>query len=176
MREVAHHLRELIVASDDYRRAMAAGVDLSTNEAAVLGELLHQGELTPTRIAARTGLTAGSTTTLIDRLVSAGHVERAAHPEDGRRVLVGLTPRGRSAIKTMFALFASDLQDALEQADPGLAEDPERRAALIDLLSAMASSLRAADPAHIRSSVRAAACTTDRTTCVSSSNPRERVD
>jgi DNA-binding MarR family transcriptional regulator len=158
MREVAHHLRELIVATDDYRRAMAAGVDISTNEAAVLGELLHEGDLTPTQIAGRTGLTAGSTTTLIDRLVSAGLVERSGHPEDRRRVLVGLTPEGRSAIETMFSLFATDLENALSRADPDLAADSQRRDSLVELFRAMATSLRAraADPARIRSSVRAA--------------------
>jgi DNA-binding MarR family transcriptional regulator len=158
MREVAHHLRELIVATDVYRRAMAAGVDVSMNEGAVLGELLHEGDLTPTQIAARTGLTAGSTTTLVDRLVSAGLVGRSAHPEDRRRVLVGLTPKGRAAVETVFSLFVTDLEDALSQADPGLTADSQRRDSLTELFRAMASSLRAraAEPANIRSSIRAA--------------------
>ncbi|HEY2192905.1 MAG TPA: MarR family winged helix-turn-helix transcriptional regulator, partial [Actinomycetospora sp.] len=148
------------------------------NEADVLGELLHQGDVTPTQIAARTGLTAGSATTLIDRLVSAGLVARAAHPEDGRRILVGLTPRGRSAIDTMFSLFAADLENALSQADPALATDSQRRDSLTELLRAMASSLRAraADPARIQSSVRAAGRAGDRAACDSSSTSGERAD
>lgn len=52
MRDVAEHLRALIVASDDYRRTMATAVDVSTTEVAVLGQLLHEGALTPTLIAA----------------------------------------------------------------------------------------------------------------------------
>jgi DNA-binding MarR family transcriptional regulator len=142
MRDVAEHLRALIVASDDYRRTMAAGIDVSTTEAAVLGQLLHEGALTPTLIAARTGLTAGSATSLIDRLVSAGLVERTPHPDDRRRVLVDLTARGRSAIETMFALFASDLDDAVRRVEPRLARDPEPRRTLTELLHEMAMSLR----------------------------------
>jgi DNA-binding MarR family transcriptional regulator len=159
MREVARHLRELIVATDDYRRAMAAGIDISTNEASVLGELLHEGAQSPTSIATRTGLTAGSATTLIDRLVSAGLVTRTPHPDDGRRVLVDLSTRGRVAIETMFSLFASTLEDALSRAAPHLADDPELRRSFTGLFHEMATSLRthAGDPARIRASIDAAA-------------------
>jgi DNA-binding MarR family transcriptional regulator len=159
MRDVAEHLRALIVASDDYRRTMAAGVDVSTTEAAVLGQLLHEGALTPTLIAGRTGLTAGSATSLIDRLVSAGLVERTPHPDDRRRVLVDLTVRGRSAIETMFALFASDLDDAVRRVEPRLARDPELRRMLTELLHEMAASLRArADDQHrVRTALGSAA-------------------
>jgi DNA-binding MarR family transcriptional regulator len=159
MREVARHLRELIVATDDYRRTMAASIDVSTGEAAVLGQLLHEGALTPTLIGARTGLTPASATALIDRLVSAGLVERTPHPDDRRRVLVELTAAGRSAIETMYSMFATDLEDALCRADPDLADDPERRASLTELLRAMAASLRtqADDTARARTTIHAAA-------------------
>ncbi len=158
MDEVARHLRELIVASDTYRRAMADGVDISTNEAAVLGELLHRGALTPTHIGARTGLTAASATALIDRLEAADLVERSAHPDDRRRVLVDLTARGRAAIETMFSLFTADLGEALWRVRPELADDPELRESLAELLRAMAASLhsRATDSARIRSTIDAA--------------------
>lgn len=142
MEDIARHLRELIVATDDYRRTMAAEVGVSTTEAAVLGQLLHEGVLTPSFIAARTGLTPASATALIDRLVSAGMVDRSPHPDDRRRVLVDLTRRGRSAIEAMFSLFVSDLDEALRQAEPRLIGDPELRQAVTSLFRAMAGSLR----------------------------------
>ena len=154
MRDVAEYLRALIVASDDYRRTMAGGLDVSTTEAAVLGQLLHEGPLTPMVIARRTGLTAGSTTTLVDRLVSAGLVERAPHPGDGRRVFVELTGRGRTAIETMFGLFAADLDEAVRRVEPRLAGDPELRRTVTELLHEMATSLRTR--AEDRSGVRVA--------------------
>ena len=154
MRDVAERLRALIVASDDYRRTMAGGLDVSTTEAAVLGQLLHDGPLTPMVIARRTGLTAGSATTLVDRLVSAGLVERTPHPGDRRRVLVELTAPGRSAIETMFGLFAADLDAAVRRVEPRLAADPELRRTLTELLHEMATSLRTR--AEDRPGVRAA--------------------
>ena len=158
MREVARHHRELIVATDDYRRTMASGIGVSTGEAAVLGQLLHEGALTPTLIGVRTGLTPASATALIDRLVSAGLVERMPHPDDRRRVLVELTASGRSAIQTMYSMFASDLEDALWRADPRLAADAELRSSLTELLRAMAASLRtrADDTACVRTTIDAA--------------------
>jgi DNA-binding MarR family transcriptional regulator len=154
VRDVAEHLRALIVASDDYRRTMAGGLDVSTTEAAVLGQLLHEGPLTPVLISRGTGLTAGSTTTLVDRLVSAGLVARAPHPGDGRRVFVELTGRGRSAIETMFGLFAADLDAAVRRVEPRLAGDPELRRRLTEVLHEFATSLRTR--AEDRSGVRVA--------------------
>jgi DNA-binding MarR family transcriptional regulator len=155
VRDVAEHLRALIVATDDYRRTMATGVGVSTTEAAVLGQLLHEGARTPTLIAERTGLTAGSATSLIDRLVSAGLVERRPHPDDRRRVLVDLTAPGRSAIETVFSLFTADLDDAVRRVGAPLARDPELRQTLIDLLREMAASLgeRADDEQGVRAAL-----------------------
>ncbi|MHC1558294.1 MarR family winged helix-turn-helix transcriptional regulator [Actinomycetospora sp. C-140] len=158
MRELAQRLRRLIVATDDYRRAMAASVEVSTVEAAVLGELLHEGELSPTVIARSAGLTPGSATALIDRLVSLDLVAREPHPDDGRRILVALRPRGRAIIQTMFSLFATDLDEALRRSDPRLADDVELRRLVGDLLGNMASSLRsrAQDRRRIRAAIDAA--------------------
>lgn len=75
--------------------------------------------------------------------MSAGLVERTPHPDDRRRVLVNLTARGRSASETMFALFASDLDNAVRRVEPRLACDPELRRTLTELLHEMATSLRA---------------------------------
>ena len=142
MTEVARNLRELIVATDDYRRTMAAEIGVSTTEAAVLGQLLHEGPLTPSAVAARTGLTPASATALIDRLASAALVHRSPHPDDRRRVLVDLTRQGRTAIESMFSLFVSDLDEALERAEPRVIDDPELRRTLAGIFRAMAGSLR----------------------------------
>ncbi|MCB5180779.1 MarR family winged helix-turn-helix transcriptional regulator [Streptomyces antimicrobicus] len=49
-------------------------------------------------IARLTGLTSGSATRLVDRLVKAGIVERHADPHDRRRSLVALAPDARNRI------------------------------------------------------------------------------
>ena len=141
---------------------MAAGIDLSTTEASVLGHLFHDGAQTPSMVAARAGLTPAAGTSLLDRLEQAGLVARRPHPRDRRSLLVDLTPRGRAAITARFSMFSEDLRHALERADPRLVTDPELRRAVTELVSAMAASLRAraGDTAGVRHAVRTEMTTT----------------
>lgn len=142
MERLAREVRELIVASDHYRQAMAAGLRIGLSESAVLGHLLHNGAQTPSLIAARIGLTAASTTALIDRLTGNRLVSRRPNPRDRRSVLIELTELGRAAVEEMYTMFAIDIDRALQRADPRLREDPELRAAVSDLLDRMSAALR----------------------------------
>ena len=142
MEQLARQVRELIVASDHYRQTMAAGLRIGVGESAVLGQLLHNGPQTPSLIAARVGLTAASTTALLDRLAGAQLVRRTGNPRDRRSVLVELTDLGRAAIEEMYTMFAIDIDAAIDQADPRLRAEPELRAAVTDLLGRMAAALR----------------------------------
>lgn len=158
MQHLGQQVRELIVASDSYRRTMAAGIDLSVVEAGVLGHLLHDGSQTPSVIAARSGLTPAAATSMIDRLEAAGHVRRIPHPRDRRSLLVELTDRGRTAIVSQFTMFSDDLLAALDRADDRLREDPTLRRALTELLAGMAAALRAraGDAAGVRAELQSA--------------------
>lgn len=64
--------------------------------------LLHfigiHGEQTPKNIAAFTGLTSGSVTSMLDRLERAGLVQRARSNMDRRVVLVSLTSKNREKL------------------------------------------------------------------------------
>jgi DNA-binding MarR family transcriptional regulator len=66
--------------------AEAAGLHASEWYALSLLDL--EGSLTSGELSARTGLTTGATTRLIDRLERAGYVRRVADPTDRRKVLV----------------------------------------------------------------------------------------
>jgi DNA-binding MarR family transcriptional regulator len=154
VRQLGQRVRELIVATDGYRRTVADAIGVSTVEAALLGQLLHEGPLTPSEIAIRAGRTQASTTALIARLVSSDLVERTPHPRDRRSVLVELRPRGRAAIETTYALFAADLDQALGDLEDGAPEELDARDRLTDLLVQLASSLRSR--AEDRDRVRAA--------------------
>jgi DNA-binding MarR family transcriptional regulator len=50
--------------------------------------LLQEGPQTPGELASRLGLTTGAVTSVVDRLSRRGAVNRAPHPDDGRKVLV----------------------------------------------------------------------------------------
>lgn len=157
MENLAARVRELIVASDSYRQTMAAAVDLSTVETAMLDQLLHDGPQTPSMIAARVGLTPAAVTSMIDRVEAAGYVGRASHPSDRRSLLVGLTDQGRAAVEAQFRMFSTDVLAALAgSSDPRLREQPALRSVVTELLADMAAALRtrAGDAAGVRATVR----------------------
>src|SRR5689334_16569925 len=92
-------------ASRTYRRylsavllhghASAKACDLGATDLYALNVLELSGPMTPGELGARTGLTTGPTTRLIDRLEAAGYVRRAPDPGDRRKVIV--EPIGKPA-------------------------------------------------------------------------------
>lgn len=67
----------------------------------------------PTAIATVLGRTTGGTTLTLDRLAQARLLRRTRHPDDGRRVVVELTPTGRR--------LATAVNDALHEWEAALA-------------------------------------------------------
>ncbi|MGH4023668.1 MAG: MarR family winged helix-turn-helix transcriptional regulator [Pseudonocardiaceae bacterium] len=142
MRELALRVRDLIVAGDRYRQALAAALGVGVPETVALEHLFHAGRLTPTAIAERLGVTTASVTGLLDRLAASGYLARSPNPRDRRSVLVSLTDNGHRAIQASFDLFAADIGRAVAGAEP------VEQAGLQQLLQHAAAVLhqRAADP------------------------------
>lgn len=88
------------------------GFPVSPIEAHMLVELHLHGAMRAMDLAQRVNYTVTSFTPLIDRLVERGLIERRAHPEDRRAILIDLTDAGR-------ALFPA-LAGALENAHKGV--------------------------------------------------------
>jgi len=82
----------------------------SRSDFAVLEVLLHKGPLPVNTIGRKVLLTSGSITTAVQRLEKQGWVTRKSDGEDGRKVHVHLTPRGRERIETAFADHAKRLE------------------------------------------------------------------
>ena len=68
--------------------ASAKACGLGATDLYALNLLELAGPMTPGELAARTGLTSGPTTRLIDRLERAGYVRRRPAPDDRRKVIV----------------------------------------------------------------------------------------
>ncbi|WP_433467368.1 MarR family winged helix-turn-helix transcriptional regulator [Spirillospora sp. CA-128828] len=68
--------------------ASARACDLGGTDLYALNILDLAGAMTPGELSARTGLTTGPTTRLIDRLEQAGYVRRVPSPDDRRKVIV----------------------------------------------------------------------------------------
>ena len=63
-------------------------------ELSVLTTLAAQGALTPRRIAELEGLRSSSLTRLLSLLERQDYLRRESHPEDGRQVIISITPEG----------------------------------------------------------------------------------
>jgi DNA-binding MarR family transcriptional regulator len=86
-------------------------------EVLVLLTFSRTGELPLKIIGSRLMVHPTSVTNAIDRLVSAGYVDRRPNPADGRGVLAGITARGRAVVETATA--------ALTALDFGLGDLPD---------------------------------------------------
>ncbi|MGQ0778679.1 MAG: MarR family winged helix-turn-helix transcriptional regulator [Pseudonocardiales bacterium] len=146
MRELALRLHDLIVASDQYRHAVAAALQVGVPEAVTLDHVYHAGQLTPTAIADRLSMTTASVTGLLDRLADSGYLVRNPNPRDRRSILITLTDEGQRALQALFDLFVKDMELALSGSEP-----VERTPGLEQLLARAAAALhqRANDSAGL---------------------------
>jgi MarR family 2-MHQ and catechol resistance regulon transcriptional repressor len=87
----------------------------------VLEALLHKGPLPVNTLGPLVQLTSGSISVAVDRLEAKELVKRQADKEDRRKIMVLLTPKGRTLIAKAFAVHA----EAMEKATEGLSK-PER--------------------------------------------------
>jgi DNA-binding MarR family transcriptional regulator len=56
--------------------------------------------VSPKDLAQYLSISSASTTTLIDRLVKSGHVERLRHPSDGRAVVLNITAMSDDEVRS----------------------------------------------------------------------------
>ena len=84
-----------------------AGVDLRTQQAAVLLVCEHRRGASPSLLAQVVGTDTAGITGLIDRLESRGLVVRRPHPSDGRATVVEATRTGRALVPRLTQTFAA---------------------------------------------------------------------
>lgn len=85
----------------------------------VLGVLAETGPGTVGSLAARLGISAPSTSAVVDRMVEAGLVERTRSEEDRRVVSVAISPQGRDVIKQVIGGRREMLERVLGQLSAG---------------------------------------------------------
>lgn len=94
---LASRLRTTLLRTSRRLRDQRVG-DLSDSQMAVLGLLVGHGAMTPGDLADHERVRPPSMTRTIQHLLEAGLVERRAHPDDGRQILVEATAQGREHI------------------------------------------------------------------------------
>jgi DNA-binding MarR family transcriptional regulator len=81
---------------DDFQHRTLDPFGLRFVDFSVLRVLQLSGDMTPSALADLTLRSTGGMTQIVDRLVRDGLVQRTPDPTDRRRVVVALTPKGRT--------------------------------------------------------------------------------
>src|SRR5262245_50537126 len=92
---LASLIGQAILFNEHVARALAiSAVDLQT-----FGIIARSGgPITPTEVAAQTGLPASTTTRVLDRLEEGGYIARSSVPTDRRKVAVAVMPEKAAEI------------------------------------------------------------------------------
>ena len=93
--------RELYEAMNRFDAFTAKKLGVHPSDIRCLNALLD-GELTAGQIGERLGLTTGSVTALINRLVKIGYVVRAENERDRRQIKVSLNPEFRDRAELIY--------------------------------------------------------------------------
>ncbi|MGF6881437.1 DNA-binding MarR family transcriptional regulator [Nocardia sp. GAS34] len=94
-------------------QAVADRLGLHVTDLRCLNLLRLGGAATPGELAARTGLTTGAVTRMIDRLLRAGFVTREHDERDRRRVIITLTEDRTAEIARHYEPLAREFGSAL---------------------------------------------------------------
>lgn len=107
---------------------------VSLSQLSALATLQKEGPMTPGALAIRERVRPPSMTRVIASLVELGFVDRAAHPDDGRQVLVSVSVSGNDLIEIERRASREWLQQRLDDLTP---EDRRTLVAAADLMTAI---------------------------------------
>lgn len=113
--EVITALQAHATASTLFRTKIGQKMGLNANEVTCLTFLLAHRAATPKEITDITGLTTGSTTTMLDRLERSGFVARQPHPTDRRSVLVAITDNAQQKMASLTVDTQADQKELFAQ-------------------------------------------------------------
>lgn len=91
------------------------GRPVPVSEAHALGELARDGALRQSDLAHRLRLEKSTTSRLVTQLINRGWAERTPAPDDGRGVLVQLTPAGVNAVTQLAEARAERFSSLLDR-------------------------------------------------------------
>lgn len=106
-------LYEMLLASEEAGRVMAAQLGVGVNDATALQRLLTHGPEGPVDLGRALGIGSAAATILADRLERAGHVERRPHPDDRRRLQLVPTAHAEREAQRVIGPLLLLLQEAV---------------------------------------------------------------
>lgn len=120
-RRLSNEVIALTSTGNRLRRTFATESELHETDFRALAVICMaasvQGHVTPAILGERLSLSSAAVTYVVDRLGRAGLVERLPDPQDGRRVILRRSEKGRSLIGRFFDRAEQHHQDALTDFD-----------------------------------------------------------
>jgi MarR family transcriptional regulator, organic hydroperoxide resistance regulator len=105
MAAVSNVYRAASALRGHFQRTALASHDLTWTGWVVLWVVWIWDDVEARHVAAEAGISKGTLTGVAGTLEKRGLLTRRTHPQDGRRVLLALTPKGKRLMKTLFPLF-----------------------------------------------------------------------
>lgn len=99
-------------ALDRNRERIAEEEGLSASELRALFYIGEHVAVTPKRLAEHMHMTTAAITLISRRLAEIGLLQRSAHPDDRRSVMLSLTPRAHTSMERMHTDFAAMIAEA----------------------------------------------------------------
>jgi DNA-binding MarR family transcriptional regulator len=127
--EVLSRVTRIAKHVDNFRRDAFRTSGLESWEFDVLAALRRAGKpyrLSPKALLQETLVSSGAMTHRLTKLEARGFITRSSDPEDGRGVVVTLTPQGVSAVDTALSLLVGAEQSLLETLGPAQRKDVAR--------------------------------------------------
>ncbi|WP_308291162.1 MarR family transcriptional regulator [Micromonospora sp. DH13] len=135
--ETVAALRDMLRIAGDTRAALARRLGIGATDAAAIEHLVASAEpLGPVELGNRLGIRSASATSLVDRLVQAGHVARAPHPRDRRRLCLQVTDHAAEQVVEALRPMLVGVERAVGRLSP------EQAAATAAFLREMAEVMR----------------------------------
>jgi DNA-binding MarR family transcriptional regulator len=131
-------LRDVLRGNSAVNVALGRQLGLSTTDLAAMEHLLEgDRDLGPVELGHRLGIRSASATALVDRLETAGHLERKPHASDRRRRTLEVTPTALKSVMAALGPIIGDLNAVAESLST------TERAAVTRYLRAIAEVLNA---------------------------------
>ncbi|MBS2548515.1 MarR family transcriptional regulator [Catenulispora sp. NL8] len=132
---------DLRLAIGELVRTVRTADTMPPGEAAVLGYLDRDGPLTTADVAQQRGVSHQSTAKAVKELLAQDLVHAEAHPSDGRKLLLHLTPAGRDRLAEERLRRAASLGAAIS--DALSSDERQTLEAALPLLSRLTTHLKA---------------------------------
>lgn len=114
------------------RLRQEAGIDIGPSQASALAVIERHGPLGPSELAEREGIRRPTATRIAARLTEAGLVDRVADSDDGRCVLLSLSPDGAALLRRVRSRKTAYLVQRLGELPPEDARTLERATEVLE--------------------------------------------